>query len=611
MAKRRKHSARHKSRSSRARHWRFEQAKPRLPDEHNTRAEPKPRRTRWFARVTWTAASLGAIGAAVVLTLLLTGHWDGSATSRVAADLTQVGPASFTPTAQPDGGMSPVCGCLESKINEWRGVTFAGREVTLRRSGKAPITEWLASGASLNPIELANDETRMTVETFGFDGTRFSPSWLNGGLATLRQHAQNVGGKTRFYAHTLKVITEGSLHVDMTGPVPVGDWIPLPESTVTLKTVEGPFSEEAPPIQLQERYPHLIGLQTNNKTISSQGYPLGDFLGPEVILWSNTEFPFSTEIFDQAGTRKMSRKLVEGMRPAAVMRIKDRVFVAIIRDSGFSTRLAAIPLEPYELDGLMENLATASTRQKQIDGFHWGGGDDGHVTLTVNHPLTPEGYARVRRHVEEIPEKPARYWRDMELIPPVHQPHGLKANYFEYDARGPDAPESGTGSHGELFRLTPSPAVGPDTSYDHGYVGVRDRYPPLPPNAGFNVFGPMKTLRIDAALGTLTVGGTQVAIDPAQTISLADLKDFQTANRQSVVSVPMKTGPGTAQLEFSAVGAVKVDGRTYAGTRLSTEARDVALQVLGVLAAVITLAGAALALFRGLSRRSRHDVAKR
>ncbi len=507
--------------------------------------------------------------------------------------------------------MSPVCGCLETKVNEWRGVTFAGREVTLRRSGKAPITEWLASGASLNPIELANGETRMTVETFGLDGAHFSPSWLNGGLATVKRHARNVSGETRFYAHTLKIITEGSLHVDMTGPVPVGDWIPLPESAVTLKTIEGPFPEEAPPIQLQERYPHLIGLQTNNKTISSQGYPLGDFLGPEIILWSNTELPFDTEIFDHPGKRKASRKLVEAMRPAALMRIKDRVFVAIIRASGFSTRLAAIPLEPYELDGLMKNLATASTRQQQIDGFHWGGGDDGHVTLTVSHPLTPESYATVRRQVEETPEKQVRYWHDMELIPPAHQPNGLKANYFEYDARGPDAPESGTDSHGQLFRLTPSPEAGPDTSYDHGYVRGRDRYPPLPPNAGFNVFGPMRALRIDDALGTLTVGGAHVAIDPAQAISLSDLRDFQTPDRQSVVSVPMKTGPGTAQLEFSAVGAVKVDGRTYAATRLSVEARDVVLQVLGVLAAVITVAGAAFALFRSLSRRSRRDVAKR
>ena len=610
MAKRRKRSARHKSRSSQRRRWRFEQPQHRLPDGHGaTKPKAKEQQVRSGGRVVWTLVVLGATGAAVGLLLLLSGLWDGATTSPVDADLTQIGPVLFTPTAQADGGISPVCGCLDTELNEWRGVTFAGREVTLERSGNAPITEWLASGASLNPVELANSETRMTVETFGFDGTHLSPAWLKGGFATLRDHVHNVGGETRFYAHTLKIMTEGSLHVDMTGPVPVGDWISLPGSAVTLETLEGPFPEEAPPIQLRERYPHLMGLQTNDKTISAQGYPLGDFLGPEIILWSSTEFPFETDVFDGPSRSKVGRKLVKALIPADLMRIKDRVFVAIIRDSGFSMRLAAIPLQPYELAGLMENLATARTRQEQIDGFHWGGGDDGQVTLTVSHPLTPEGYAQVRSHVEATPEIWVRYWRDLDLTPPARQPQGLKANEFEFDTRGPDGPESGTGSHGELFRLTASPEAGHDTSYDHGYVRVQGRYPPLPLNAGFNVFGPMKELRVDSALGALTVGGSHIAIDPARRITLSDLGDFQTPDRQSVVSVPMKTGPGTAQIEFSAVGTVKVGGQNYGPTRLSAEVRGAAPQALGVLAAVITIAGAAFALFRWFLRRQRRDAA--
>ncbi len=567
-------------------------------------APPKDPAQRRLRRPALAVLVICAIGAATAVVLLLSGQFNDSTVSRVSANLTQAGDTLFTPSAQANGGISPVCGCLETKINQWRGVTFAGREVTLRRSGRAPITEWLASGANLSPIELTNGETRMTIETFEFDGSHFSPSWLRHGVETLKRHATNIAHR-HFYAHQLKIITEGSLHVDITGPVPVGEWIPLPGGLVTLKTNEGPFPEDAPPIELQERYPRLIGLQSNDKIISQQGYPLGDFLGPNVMLWSRSELPFATDVFEES--QRPSRKLLRAIRPLELARVKKRVFVAVVRGAGFSTRVATIPLQPNELDALVQNLVGAGTRQQQIDGFHWGGGDGGQLSMTVSHPLRPESYARVRRHVEATPERPVRYWRDLLLIAPKHQPPGIKANYLAFQERGPDAPESATGAHGEEFRLTLTPAAGPGTNYNHGYVSLKARYPPLPPNAGFNVFGPMKTLQIDAALGALTVAGNRVAIDTPSPVSFSALSDFQSTDRQSVVSIPMTTAPGTAHLEFSAVGTVNVDGHTYAGRSPSSEATDIGLEALGVLAALITVVGAAFGAFRHLPQRLRRS----
>lgn len=543
-------------------------------------------------RASVVAALIAAASAVAVLSFFARGWWSQVKPVRVTANLTQIGPVSLTPSSQSDGGISPVCGCLLNKVNRWRGITFAGREIALRRQGKAPFTEWLVSGASLRPVELDTGETRMTVDIYWFDSKKFNPAWVLAGVRTLKQHAKNVN-HVRIRAHTLKILTAGPLNIDMAGSVPVGDWIPLPGSNVHLSSVSSPFLSSAPSLRLVEHYPRRLGFQSSDSVVSRQGYPLGDFLGPNLVLWSRDEMPFATDLFELGHDRK-SPSSIHAAMPLAFAGLKGQIYAAVIRGSGFSTRIAAVPVQPNDISFLLDNLSEASTRQEQIDGFHWGGGDGGSVTLTVQRPLTPTAYAAMRAAVDAHPDRRVRYWRDMTLTPDPTFKRQSNSHLFSFIERSVDIPESGTDERGHVFQVDLLPPLGASTSYNRGFVTEDDRYPPLPPNAGFNVFGPIDDLELDSTVGAIAVGGNQISLETPHSLRLQGLSDFQSVGTaQTVVSVPMATANGSADLEFSAVAKVSIDGRAYstAAQRNAHRVR-VMIDLVGLISGLIAIIAA-------------------
>ena len=541
------------------------------------------------------------VGSLIVFgaTLAFKDRWSATRMTHVTATLSELGSVSLTPSAQPAGGISPVCGCQLDRVNQWRGITFTGREVRLERHGKAPFTEWLMSGPVLGPIELAAAETRMTVDIYMFRAAKFSPDWARAGLATLEQHVRDVV-HTRVRAHVLKIITRRSLNVDLGGPVPVGAWIPLPNSSVELSSMSTPFPTDTPSLRLEETYPERIGLQTDDKAASRQGFPLGDFLGPRLVLWSKDEMPFATDIFAQGG-RRTRRSEIEAMAPLMSAYSKGTIYAAVIRSAGFSTRIAAIPLQAHELVALMANLADAPSRQQQIDGFHWGGGDDGRFTLTVSRPLSPAVYARMRNAVAAHPTQSVRYWRDMTLTQdPTYKPKPSSRDQ-RYIERSVDIPESGTGPDGALFRIAFTPPLSKwTTTYNRGVVSENDRYPPLPPNAGFNVFGPLASISLRDVVGSVSIGDHEISWSTPRTMRLQGIRDFQNVgSRQIVVSVPMVTSSNSADLEFSAVGRVRIGGHAYSSASQSAERRLTgAVTVVGTASGLIGIGAFGVALFR-------------
>ena len=565
------------------------------------------RRKRSF-RPALVFIAMAAAGATAVLSFFPSGWWAPVRSTRVTANLSQVGAVNLTPSSQSDGSISPVCGCLATKVNEWRGITFAGREIALRRSGSAPQTEWLVSGTSLRPIELTTAETRMTVDIFWFDAKRFNASWVLGGLKALKRHATNVS-HVRLRAHTLKIITSGSLNVEMTGPAPVGDWIPLPGSKVALSSLPTPFPTSTPSLRLTENYPAKIGMDSSDKVVTQQGYPLGDFLGPNLVLWSKGEMPFATDTF-AIGRGPKTPASIHAVLPMAFLRIKGQIYAAVIRNSSFSTRVAAVPLSGNGLSFLMYNLSEARTWQQQLDGFQWGSGDHGRVTLTVERPLTPDAYAHMRASVETHPIVRMRYWRDTTLTPDPNYKPPPGSRKFLYNERSVDIPESALDSQGRPYQVLLSPALNRSTSYNRGWVTEEDHYPPLPPNAGFNVFGPLTDLQLNSAVGAISMGGSEVTLPTPRTLHLQDLRNFQNVgSAQTLVSVPMVTANGTADLEFSGVGKVSIDGHDYS-TAAQRNARRLrfAIDLVGLISGSLAI-GVAVAAVLSRLREPRHPPA--
>lgn len=553
------------------------------------------------------------LGSAVIFaaTLVFKDRWSSTRTTRLVASLSQIGKVSLTPSAQSNGGISPVCGCLLTRVNEWRGITFAGREIHLEREGDAPYTQWLVSGTALRPIELAAAETRTTVDIYTFRASNFEPDWARAGISVLRRHASDVS-HARVRAHALKIITRRSLNVDMKGPVPVGVWIPLPGSRIELGSLSTPFPSDTPSLRLVERYPKFIGLQNEAfDAASQQGFPLGDFLGPDIVLWSKDGMPFATDLFTRASER-VKRSEAEAMAPLAGSYLKGTTYAAVIRHGGFSTRVAAVPLQERELQALMVNLAQAPSLQQQIDGFHWGGGDRGRFVLTIREPLTRGAYSRMRSAVAARPSRRVRYWRDMTLTADPTNKQPLRTGYLPYVQRSVDFPQSGTGRDGAMFSVELTPPFDESTTFNRGFVTEDDRYPPLPPNAGFNIFGPLRDLTLDDTVGSVSIGGREISWAIPRSLRLEDVSDFQNVGtRQTVVSVPMVTSSSGADLQFSAVGKVTIGGRKYSSASQEAARRGtIAMNVIAVVSGLAGIGAFLVAVFRWTRSRRRSGGAK-
>jgi hypothetical protein len=429
-------------------------------------------------------------------------------TEKVTGTLEGVRAVSFTEGTQKDGGISPVCGCNRPPVNAWRGVTFAGREVTISRTGRSPWTEWVLSGADPDTVTLSGFTNRMTINAVRLRPRGdFNPRWLVDGR--LDAHAQ-VLGRTTVKAFRTTFITRNDLHVAMLGPVPVGAWIPFPGSKVDLGTRTSPFPGEPESPFLVERYPSDIGYtkKVGHQT-QPQAYPLGDFLGQPLVLWTR-----------DSGARIPATPFG---RPS-----KRGVVTALyIGRSIFSTRIAAVPLSNEELRGRYQYDKREShfDRLQQVT-FGWS--DGGSVRVTVSRPLSEAAYAAVRARVSARP----RIWVTSQ------------ADVYEVAPNGAAVP-------------APPPHGQPDPVAPYSEL---ERYPPLPRYVGFNVFGPLDRVLFRLVRGHVAVGDRPLDLSSSADLELYNVRGLRNADDQQLLLAPLATSGQSARLAFRAVGSVKVNG---------------------------------------------------
>jgi hypothetical protein len=424
--------------------------------------------------------------------------------TRVTGAVAGVRDVSFVEGGKPDTGISPVCGCESPPLNSWRGITFAGREVTLTRSGRSPWTQWALSSADPEPVSFmgGRDWLTITAVRFRLHGT-FNPRWMLGDIA---RHVQVVSRHT-FSAYAFLLLDHSPLHLAMLGPVPVGSWIPYPGSQVRLSTQPSDFPQDRSLPQMTERYPSTIGA-TSTRPPSGQTYPLGDFLLPNLVVWSddpNTQIPET---------------------PVSAPTNAGVVTALLLRHSTFSLRVAATPISNREFADLLHFRATHPA--PRAPGGELGAYDAGEVKLTVDRPLSAAAYAGVRRHAAAQRVTKLRVLSDPFLAAnngdPVPDPTGLKQ---------PPPP----------WRYT-APA----------------RYPPLPLYTGFNVWGPLRSVGFSNVSGHISVGDQAHDLSGAPDLTLSGVRGLRNANDQELLSAPLATSGQTAALEFRAVASVRING---------------------------------------------------
>ncbi|HET7454119.1 MAG TPA: hypothetical protein VFJ76_01200 [Solirubrobacterales bacterium] len=512
-------------------------------------------------RLTGTLASLAAMAIFLVGGIfVLTHSWHER--ERVTGRLAGVNELSYTPAVQDSGGISPVCGCLKPPFNAWRGITFAGREAVVSRRGRSPMTEWTLSGAQAKEgIEPAPAQQRMAVEVVQMDPRDpFDPSWMVNGK--LGEHGK-VLSRSAFNSYMLSIINNGNLHVGLLGDVPVGAWIPLPRSEVELTAEPSPFPGTPSVPRMTEKHPpgrSMDEVRFEQGRVRGQGYPLGDFLGPNLVLWSTAPM---TEVSGLPIEKEQGDKgLVTAVR---------------LKGSTFSTRIAAVPVSRKELNEQLPYMFSAPHGGRE---YLFSGRPDGsEVVLRVTRPLGRQAYAQLRRRVLAHPVVHMRPVNLIRVIFPKDEarpgarllaPIDLKSRLLNGARRRLEARRK------IIRKVVPIPE--------------RDRYPPLPREAGFNIFGPLHSILFRGVHGDLLLADKPKSLSASADLRLTDVSALRNEAGEEFVPAPLSTSGDSAALQFRTVGAVSINEVPQSVTNFMDEHQKILAAIsflFGVLSAIL------------------------
>jgi hypothetical protein len=398
-------------------------------------------------------------------------------------------------------GISPTCGCQAASANNWRGVTFAAPDITLNRVGRSPYTEWLLEPSEPGLIKMDNEKKRVfPVDIYRYrDGEPFDET---------RHHVRELA------VMRLPIVSSTPAAVYSNAKVPIGAWIPFPGSDVTLHTKTDPELRN-PEVVLDERYPDSVGtsMLTGKGSIVGylQGYPLGEFLMPSAMVFIGGE----TEI------------------PNMLAPARGDEVTMIVPHESYGFRVASIPLDSTERDLLRKRSASEDpliTPFGDLVGHNaWlGKGDGGHVTVSIQNTLTGDDYERARSIVASAPQQQF----DVSLLPDTG---------FAIPTAGPNK-------------------IRGISEFDR--AEQKFEYPPMPPSAGINVFGKMRRLRLNDAVGALSVGGHDIALPTASDVEITRISQLGTVAGHELV--PFLTSPTSTEtlFDFSGVAEVTIDGKS-------------------------------------------------
>ncbi len=492
----------------------------------------------------WTVLIATVIAALAIAGLVFTLAVSTNSPERVTGELSNIRDVSFTTAPTAIRGISPVCGCKRPPVNAWRGITFAAREVTLTRRGHSPWTQWDLSGAAPEEIGFVDNVDWLTMRAVRFQ-TRaaFNPLWM---LGSLKRHGR-VRASSVIQGYDSILLTHGSIHVAMLGPAPVAAWIPYPGAHVSITRRPSAFPQQAQASEISEEYPAAMGVH-KNRLPSPQSYPLGDFLAPNVVVWT-----------EDAAAHLSQGSFEADAGPHVVTAL-------LLPASSFALRVAAIPLANSEAKLFTKGLLSQHRSRREPRGVV-GAFDGGGVTVDVSQPMSRRAYSEMREHVAAQETR----WLDLRANPDIEQPNGAPV---------PPPEENGEPPAPWRYRR-------------------QERYPPLPLYDGFNIFGPLSSLTFEAVNGNLNVQDRTVNLSGSPELTLSDLKRFRDIDGGTGLAAPLATSEGAAKLAFRAVAGVRVNGVTQ--TTWWRAHSDTAAIVLGILSLLSTVI-AVLSFLQGLRR---------
>jgi hypothetical protein len=265
------------------------------------------------------------------------------------------------------------------------------------------------------------------------------------------------------------------------------------------------FPRARPAALLTEGYTSREGIDAKNRQTQLQGYPLGDFLGPEIVFWT---------------TDPMASIPVGGLVPprSTPPESEDVVTALVIHSGDYAARVAATPVTADIYNKLLPSLRG----RKGASGKYiiTPPLDRGTVELSDDAPLSASQYQHMRAYVQRNPMTTTTLHSNLVI------------------------------GNESIDRYSPEDDMKESFAY-----------PPLPPDDGFNVFGPLSELDFSSARGAISASGHEIALNAPRDVAITGLRRLtDSRNGQQLVPVPLDTTQANADINFSGVGQLSLDG---------------------------------------------------
>jgi hypothetical protein len=472
----------------------------------------------------------------ISILFVISGYWfiTQSVPASFTSKLTQVGDIELGYGERQSGKISPLCGCYDvGEWGNWRGVTFTARNVEIERKGNLPVTGYLIfapppTSTMFTPSFFKMNITYYLVELD--ENETFNPQYLLDGKFPENYKLVKKENSDEGF---VQIFSENKLRVSLLGDKPIGAWIPMERTKVSINYQLRQDISEPTTTVIREKY--LASTEEElGQVWDARGFyndrmmamPLGDFLGPNVIFWNEdepTSILASSKVIHIREDAISGKKLVKG----------------IVVNPPFAVRVVAIP---FDKDAILKSEAEAPKRKEKDYSYLGSQGrfDSGEASVKI---YTPDNQAK---EFEEIYESMKR--------------KGTTVSDFK-------------------------------TYYSSEIAGgkMEFRYPPIPPNNGFNIFGKINNLKIDSALGNLLIGSRSFNIEAPATVELKDIKNLEI--KSSVMEIPIQIGVADTPSKIQ----LKATSEIYVNDESITRRMDNNKTLIDYVVLIATVLGTVLA----------------
>lgn len=427
------------------------------------------------------------------------------ASCSVSGGLTKFGDITLEYNSSQHTGISPLCGCYaEMEADKWRGITFVARNMTIERKGDLPSTEYIITGAvpeeikwydSLYKLEATIFEIAIPIEEV------FDPAVLIAGHFPPNYKVSVLAdSKAERY---INLITTESINVSLLGDVPISAWIPAKESRVSIKYEKGMFPSSSARLSITETYKNWAKRfkdePSGGETIAKGDYPIGDFLGPNVVFWSSA---YDSTIVTESGFTA---------RPSTKQANQQLVRAILVTKPPFSARVACMPVS----GSTAENYANEAAAGK---AWPW------------------------IRHLDTIGQV------EVTVMDPERESESFQAIYKKMQEKD------------TVWIDNIQTTLGPIGDKKHEKIKMEFRYPPIPPKTGLNIFGSMSYLNLTSALGKLMFKDRSLEIPVGGNLEFTGIQGLEVEGR--TILVPVKADAGGAAFRMRSASRITVNGVT-------------------------------------------------